>query len=155
MGVNFLFIGIILGIFGVSLFLPARKARKQDEMRQAWPTDKGTVISSEVVAQPPLSRMGKQVLQFDAVIQYQFRYGGQLHFGSGVVYPRHLFSRPEAEALVAGNPAGATVEVHHNPDDIRESYLVLEPTAQNYRTSIAVIVVGVVVALAGILIGFG
>jgi hypothetical protein len=47
------------------------------------------------------------------------------------------------------------VDIHHNPDDIRESYLVLEPTAQNYRTSIAVIVVGVVVALAGILIGFG
>lgn len=155
MGVNFLFIGIILGIFGVSLFLPARKTRKQDEIRQAWPTDKGTVISSEVVAQPPLTRLGKEILQFDAVIKYQFRYGGQLHFGTGVVYPRHLFSRPEADGLVARYPAGATVDVHHNPDDIRESYLVMENTAQNYRTSIAVIAVGVGLTLAGILIGFG
>jgi hypothetical protein len=155
MGINFLFIGIILAVFGVSLFLPARKARKEDETRQAWPTDKGTVISSEETEQPPLNRMGKQIIQYDAVIQYQFRSGGQLHFGSGVSNPRHLFSKKEADALIARYPAGATVTVHHNPDDIRECYLEIENTARNYGTSIAVIVVGVVLILLGLLVGFG
>ena len=155
MGVNFIFIGIILVIFGVSLFLPARAARKKDEARQAWPTEKGTVMSSEAVAQPPYTRMGKEIIQYDAVVKYQFRSAGQMHFGSGVSYPRHLFTKEEAEAIVARYPAGATVTVHHNPDDVRESYLQIEKMGRNFRGSIAVIAAGVVVALIGLLIGFG
>ena len=89
MGFNLLVIGVIVLVFGISLFFPARSARKHDQIREGWPTAKGTVTSSELVAQPPLvSRLGKEILQYDAVVKYQFRFGGQVHFGSAVSYPR-------------------------------------------------------------------
>jgi hypothetical protein len=156
MGVNLIFLGVVCLVFGVSLFLPARTDRRRDESRTAWPTDKGTVMSSQAVAQPPLvSKTGKEVLQFDADVKYQFRSGGQLHFGSAVSYPRHLHTKEEAEKIIARYPAGAAVTVHHNPEDPRESYLEIEKTAKYYRTSIAIIVLGVVSILAGLVVGLG
>jgi hypothetical protein len=153
MGFNLLVIGVIILVFGISLFLPARSARKHDQIRDGWPTAKGTVTSSEVAAQPPLQKMGKEILQYDVVVKYQFRSGGQLHFGSAVSYPRYLYGKQEAEQITARYPAGAAVTVHHNPEDVRECYLEIEKTAKNYRTSIACMVVGAVVILIGFLAG--
>ena len=62
-----LVIGVIILVFGISLFLPARSARKHDQIRDGWPTAKGTVTSSEVTAQPPLQKMGKEIIQYDVV----------------------------------------------------------------------------------------
>src|SRR4030042_1125401 len=100
MGFNYLIIGGLLVAFGISLCLPARKARKNDQIREAWPTAKGTVMSTEVLAQPPLvTKQGKQINQYDVAVKYQFRSGGQLHFGSNVSYPRFLYSKEEADQL--------------------------------------------------------
>jgi hypothetical protein len=83
MGLNFFILGMVIAVFGISLFLPARNARKRDQIYEAWPTAKGTVIANEVVAQPPLAtKLGRQILQYDVVVKYQFRSGGQLHFGA-------------------------------------------------------------------------
>ncbi|MGB7537797.1 MAG: DUF3592 domain-containing protein [Anaerolineales bacterium] len=155
MGFNLLVIGVIILVFGISLFLPARSARKHDQIREGWPTAKGTVTSSEAAAQPPLQRMGKEMLQYDVVMKYQFRSGGQLHFGSAVSYPRYLYGKQEAEKITARYPAGASVTVHHNPEDVRECYLEIEKTAKNYRTSVACMIVGGVVMLIGFLAGLG
>jgi hypothetical protein len=156
MGFNLLIISVIILVFGVSLFLPARSARKHDQIREAWPTAKGTVTSSDVVAQPPLvTKLGKEVIQYDVAVKYQFRTGGQLHFGSAVSYPRYLYGKDEAERITARYPAGASVTVHHNPEDVRECYLEIEKTAKNYRTSIACMIVGGVVTLLGLLAGTG
>ncbi|OGO10251.1 MAG: hypothetical protein A3K46_08660 [Chloroflexi bacterium RBG_13_60_9] len=156
MGFNLLVIGVIVLVFGISLFFPARSARKHDQIREGWPTAKGTVTSSELVAQPPLvSRLGKEILQYDAVVKYQFRSGGQLHFGSAVSYPRYLHTKEQAERIAARYPAGAAVTVHHNPEDVRECYLEIEKTARNYRTSIACMVAGGVLTLIGLLTGAG
>jgi hypothetical protein len=156
MGPNLLIIGVLILVFGISLFLPARAARKQDQVREAWPTAKGTVMSSRVVAQPPLvSKMGREILQFDVDVKYQFRSGGQLHFGSAVMYPRYLFSKDEAERIIARYPAGAEVTVHHNPEDTRECYLEIQKTAKNYGASIVMMVIGGLVILVGLLTGVG
>jgi len=155
MGFNLLVMGVIILVFGISLFLPARRARKHDQIQDGWPTAKGTVTSSEVVAQPPLQKMGKEIIQYDVVVKYQFRSGGQLHFGAAVSYPRYLYGKEEAERISARYPAGASVTVHHNPEDVRECYLEIERTAKNYRTSIACMIVGGVVILIGFLAGMG
>jgi len=154
MGSNLLIVGVVLIVFGVSLFLPARNARKRDQIREAWSTAKGTVMSSEVVAQPPLvTKLGKDIRQYDVAVKYQFRSGGQLHFGSTVSYPRYLYDKDEAERIAARYPVGAAVTVHHNPEDTRECYLEIEKTAKNYRTSIVITVVGGLVFLFGLLAG--
>jgi hypothetical protein len=155
MGFNLLIIGVLILVFGISLFLPARAARKKDQIRKAWPTVQGTVMSSQVTAQPPLIRGGKEILQYDVAVKYQFRSGGQLHFGSAVSYPRYLYTKEEADRITARYPAGANVTVHHNPEDIRECYLEIERTSKNYRTSIALMVGGGVIALIGLLSGSG
>jgi hypothetical protein len=155
MGFNFMVIGVIILVFGISLFLPARSARKHDQIRDGWPTAKGTVTSSEVVAQPPLQKMGKEIIQYDVSVKYQFRSGGQLHFGSAVSYPRYLYGKEDADRIAARYPANASVTVHHNPEDVRECYLEIEKTAKNYNTSIACMIVGGVVIVAGLLTGLG
>jgi hypothetical protein len=152
MGLNLLFVGLLVFILGISLFLPARRARKHDQIREAWPTAKGTVMSTEVVAQPPLvTKQGKQIFQYDVAVKYQFRSGGQLHFGSAVSYPRTLYTKEEADRIAAHYPADAAVTVHHNPEDPRECYLEIQKTARNGRTSILLMVAGGAIALFGLL----
>ncbi len=156
MGPNLLIIGVVIVVFGVSLFFPARNARKHDQIREAWPTAKGTVTSTEVVPQPPMvTKLGKEIHQYDVSVKYQFRSGGQLHFGSTVSYPRYLYDKPVADQIAARYPAGATVTVHHNPEDTRECYLEIEKTAKNYRTSIFMMAAGAIIALLGLLSGTG
>jgi hypothetical protein len=98
---------------------------------------------------------GKEILQYDVAVKYQFRSGGQLHFGSTVAYPRFLYTKAEAEKIVARYRAGATVTVHHNPEDIRECYLENQATAKNYRTSIVLMAAGALVMGFGLLQGLG
>jgi hypothetical protein len=99
--------------------------------------------------------MGKEILQYDVAVKYQFRSGGQLHFGSAVAYPRYLYGKEDADRIAARYPAGAAVTVHHNPEDVRECYLEIEKTAKNYNTSIACMIVGGVVIVVGLLTGLG
>jgi hypothetical protein len=156
MGVSLLFLGVMVIIAGVSMFLPARNARKHDQIREAWPTAQGTVTSSEIVPQPPMTnKLGKEILQYDVSVKYQFRSGGQLHFGSAVLYPRYLYTKPEADKIAARYPVGATVTVHHNPEDTRECYLEIQKTEKGYGTSIVLMVGGGILTLVGLLAGLG
>jgi hypothetical protein len=156
MGFSLLIFGVIILVSGISLFLPARSARKHDQIRDRWPTVKGTVTSSEVVPQPPFQKgLGKEIIQFDVVVKYQFRSGGQLHFGSSVSYPRYLYSKEEAERISARYPAGGVVTVHHNPEDVRECYLEIEKTAKYYRTSFVLMIAGGLITLLGFLLEAG
>jgi hypothetical protein len=156
MGVSILFLGVMVVIAGVSMFLPARNARKNDQIREAWPTSQGTVTSSEIVAQPPMEgKTGKEILQYDVSVKYQFRSGGQLHFGSTVSYPRHLYTKSEADKVAARYPEGAAVAVRHNPEDTRECYLEIEKTEKGYGTSIVLMVIGGILTLSGLFFGLG
>jgi hypothetical protein len=149
MGFNFVIIGMLMFVFGIGLFLPARKARREDRIRETWPTVQGTVTSCRIVPQPPLADKRTEILQYDMDVKYQFRSGGQLHFGSAVSYPRYLRTKEEADRIAARYPAGTDVTVHHNPEDVRECYLEIQKTAKNYRASIGLMALGVLVGLAG------
>lgn len=156
MGANIIFIGMAIAIIGGGFFLQARTARKRDHIRQSWPTTKGTIASSRVVPpRAPAAESSNEPGQFDVSVQYEFRAGGQLHFGSAISFPRYLYSKPEADRIVARYPAGASVTVYYNPEDYRECYLELRTTAKYYRTSIALLLLGVLVGLFGILQTFG
>jgi hypothetical protein len=152
MGSDFFFVGIVIVVIGASLFLPARSARKRDQMHQSWPTAKGTITSAEVVQpQAVAAAPSKSASQFDASVKYEFRAGGQLHFGATVSYPRYLYRKEEAERIVSRYPTGAAVTVYYNPEDIRECYLEIQNTAKYYRTGIVVMAAGVLAILFGIL----
>jgi hypothetical protein len=154
MGMNFFLLGLVVAFFGISMFLPARNARKRDQALKAWPAVEGTIISCEVKTLPPMvTKLGKQVLQYDVNIKYKFRSGGQLRFGSSLSIPRYLYNKAEAENIAARFPAGANVAIHHNPDDIQECYLIMYPSAKYYRTSIVIIAAGALLVVLGFLTG--
>jgi hypothetical protein len=152
MGLDFFFVGIVIVVIGAGLFFPARSARKRDQMRQSWPTAKGTVTSSEVVQPQALAAVpSKSPNQFDASVKYEFRAGGQLHFGASVSYPRYLYRKEEADRIVSRYPAGGAVTVYYNPEDFRECYLEIQNTAKYYRTGMVIMAAGVLIILFGIL----
>ncbi len=156
MAPNLIFIGLAILIIGAGMFLPARSARKRDQMRQSWPTAKGTVTSSTMAQPQAFAAEGtKGSAQFDVSVQYQFRAGGQLHFGSAVSYPRFFFGKQEADSIISRYPAGATVTVYYNPEDYRECYLEIRNTAKYYRTSFVLMVVGGAIGLYGIFQSLG
>ena len=149
MGPNIIFIGVAIVIIGAGMFFPARSARARDRMRQAWPTAKATVTACEVV---PSSAGGSGASnQFDVKVRFQFHAGGQLHFGSTVAYPRMLYGKQEADSIASKYPAGGTVTVYYDPEDLRACYLEIRTTARYYRTSVVLMVIGGLIALIGIL----
>jgi hypothetical protein len=153
---SILFLGVAFVIIGSGMFFQARKARKWDQARQSWPTAKGTIASIEVF-QPAALAAGnpKGPEQFDVSVKYEFRAGGQLHFGSTISYPRYLHEKEEADRIASRYPAGAAATVYYNPEDYRECYLEIPNTAKNYRTSIVLLVIGGIIGLVGILQLFG
>jgi hypothetical protein len=156
MGTNLFFVGAVIAILALGMFIPARRARARDQIQQAWPTAKGTVMSSEIISQPPMvTPSGKSIQQYDVSVKYQFRSGGQLHFGSAVSSPRYLYTKSEADRIAARYPAGEPVIVHHNPEDTRECYLEVHTTAKNYRLSIFLMIIGGIIILYGLLVGLG
>jgi len=155
-GPNLIFLGVAIVIIGAGIFFPARGAHKRDQIRQSWPKAKGTITASEVVQPKALIKEGsKDADQFDVSVQYEFRAGGQLHFGSAVSSPRYFYGKPEADRIASRYPAGATVTVYYNPEDYRECYLEIRNTAKYYRTSVALMIAGGLVGLSGILLSLG
>lgn len=147
---------VIIVLVGLSFFWPARKARNQDKIRQSWPTVKGTVTSSSVVPATMAVPSDRAPEFFDAIVKYQFRAGGQLHFGDTVSFLRQLWKEEKALSIVARYPAGAPVTVHYNMENILECYLEFVPSVESRGYSVGIALFGVaglilVLALFGII----
>jgi hypothetical protein len=143
---------VVLFVFGLNLFLKARVARKKDQNRGSWPTAKGTILSIEVVHQEPISAAEKaKTPLFDIKTSYQFRAGGQLHFGSFFTYPRHLFYQKEVDRIQEQYTKGMSVDVHYNLENPQESYLEYERLEKYYTLSIMMMVLGVIIFIQNIL----
>jgi MFS superfamily sulfate permease-like transporter len=156
MGVSFIVIGVMLGMIGISMFLPARSARKRDQVRRSWPTVNGTVISSEVKVLPPLAgKSGGKTSQYEVNVRYQFRTGGQLHFGTAISDRRYLYEKTEADRISARYPVGESVTVYHDPENVGNCFLEMHPAAGNYGISILFLAAGGLSVLVGLLAGLG
>jgi hypothetical protein len=156
MGVSFIVIGVMLVMIGISMFLPARSARKRDQVRRSWPTVNGTIIFCEVKALPPLAgKSGKEIRQNEVNLRYQFRTGGQLHFGTAISDRRYLYEKEEAERIAARYPVGANVTVYHDPEDVGNCFLEMHSASGNYGISITFMAAGGLSVLVGFLAGLG
>jgi hypothetical protein len=153
LGVSFIFTAIFVVLIGLTVFLPARKARNHDRIRESWPTAKGTVTSSNVVAATMAVREKREPVLYEAVVKYQFRAGGQLKFADTVAFPRQLWSEKEAGQISARYPAGAEVTVHYNLENPLECYLEFIPSreARNYNLGILIFAGAGVIVVLGLL----
>jgi hypothetical protein len=153
MDYSFCFSGLILIILGFNMFLSARSARKRDQIRESWPTSKGTIFSIEAVSQKPLSAKGKaEQPLYDINASYQFRAGGQMHYGSFLTYPRHFFLQKEVERIQEQYKKGMNVDVHYNLENPQECYLKYERSEKHYRTSILMMVLGAILFILDFLL---
>jgi hypothetical protein len=151
--VSFIFTAIFIVIIGLTFYLPARKARNRDKIRETWPTVKGTVTSSSVVPATMAVHQTRQPVLYDAIVKYQFRAGGQLRFGDTVAFPRRLWTEKEANQIVARYPAGAPATVRYNLENVLECYLEFSPSAdaRSYNLAIHLFCVAGVVLVLGLL----
>jgi hypothetical protein len=109
MGAFFAILGLVVigggWLFHLRIQAKGRKA-------QAWPTTKGTVVSSDVAIVP----MGDNKMQTPAVL-YRYEVAGATVESTGFrVGAPPLFSKAgKAKALADKYPAGSQVTVHYDP----------------------------------------
>jgi hypothetical protein len=150
--ISFCMLGLFLIFIGVNLYLGARRARKIDQIRESWPTAKGTILSIQVASEQPISPSGKtKEPQFNITANYQFRAGGQLRFGSILTYPRHFFLKKDMDRIQEQYKKGTTVDVHYDLENPQDCFLEFERSAKYYRTSIFLMVLGGILAILNIL----
>ena len=151
---DFFIVGVFLLVIGITVFFPARAARKTNQRRAGWPRVNGKITSgAEVtVGDPHADETGHKPL-YDIHVRYEFRAGGQLHFGSAVNYPRVMWNKAEADRLAAKYQKGNSVEVRFNPEDPQDCYLAIngESSARYYGISLVSIIVGAVILVISLL----
>jgi hypothetical protein len=151
MNASCIVMAIFLALVGATVFIPARRARNHDKIRESWSTAKGSVISSIVKPSPSVTGSNREPALFDVVVKYQFRAGGQLHFGETVTFPHRLFKESKARQIVERYPAGSSITVHYNLENALECYLefIPSPESRNYNLGILIfIVAGIALVLA-------
>ena len=153
MGPNIIFLGLAIVIIGGGDVLPgAKRAQTRSDAAILADGQGNGHILQDGSAAGACRGGSKGSDQFDVSVQYQFRAGGQLHFGSTVSYPALLcMENRKRKTLPPNIPAGATVTVYYNPEDFRECYLEIRTTAKYYRTSIVLMAAGGLIGLFGIL----
>ena len=109
MGVFFAIVGAI--VIGLG-FLVHTRAQAKGRRAQLWPTTKGAVLTSEVVA---VQVMGNPMST--PAVTYSYEVGGQALQSGGlrVGVPR-FFNKPDKAAALANQyPVGSQVTVHYDP----------------------------------------
>jgi hypothetical protein len=81
-----------------------------------WPTVAGTVVSSRV-EHSTTHRRGRTTHSHSAHVSYRYAVAGRALESSRIGFRMHGSTESEARAIVERYPGGASVTVHHSPDD--------------------------------------
>jgi hypothetical protein len=129
----------MVGLFGgVYFYRLSRRSR-------TWPTAPGVVTASKVAAVPRT----RFTLPYQARVGYRYKVGDRYYVATGVSHDVAGFgTRSAAQRVVDRYPEGATVTVYYHPDDPTQA--VLEPGGGGDAAvlMVAVVLCGVVLALA-------
>jgi hypothetical protein len=95
-----------------------------------WPTASGTVAESTVVHSTS-RRKGRTSSSHTPRVTYRYVVDGREFEASRISFRVNSSSRTAADAVVAKYPTGASVTVHHSPDD--PSLACLEPGTDEWQ----------------------
>lgn len=110
-----LLIVITVGCFGIGLWIRSREA-----MSRSWPQAPGTILISKTVRES----VQPGQYQVSPVIEYEFRYSGQVLRSSHWRFGNYSVGRKAtAEAVTSRYPVGAAVTVYVNRRDPSKSVL--------------------------------
>jgi hypothetical protein len=114
---NFVAVGlsIVLGLLGVRLIFPAWARRTKLRAYDAWCVQQGVVGSAVLREQPRVGKDGAATI--DVFVQFEYRSGGQLHFGGvrAATFPEG--ARAAAQQCADGFIPHANLIVYCDPDD--------------------------------------
>lgn len=153
-------IAIILGIIGLIWLIYALWRNWKINKISTWPKANATVIAS--VAEPANDEAGNTYVDPNSIVAttdsgaqyiprvvYRYRVGNQDYQSNNVVYAGQSTYGPLGiKALLGQINQGSTIPVYYNPGNHAESYIY------NGLTSYTGVIIGLVLLLIGLLLGF-
>jgi hypothetical protein len=124
---------VALGLLGVSLVVPAWTRRKQGLVYESWREERGKLVSAIVREQPPVG--SGESSGTDVVLQFEFRIGGQLRFGTVHAAAFRGGEINAARDFAATFSPGDPLTIYCDPND--EHHMILKKPAFPWRRSFA------------------
>ena len=140
-----LLVGFVLLLIGAIFLVVGLVAAKRAKAAQSWPVIPGTVLSSQVVEHESTDSEGSSSISYEPRVEYQYIVLGQSYTARRVAFGANSFDYKKASEIAARYPEGAQVNVHYNPDKVKEATLETSATGGKLFT-----ILGAVLGAAGL-----
>lgn len=114
--------GLIIFFVGLIFLIIGLVAIKRAKTAQSWPIIPGRVIRSTVVEHQSTDDDGTSVT-YEPQVEYEYSVMGIMYSSRRVAYGTNRLAYKQASEIVERYPAGASVNVHYNPDKAKEATL--------------------------------
>jgi len=144
----FLVLGVIFGVLGAIFLIVGIRSRNKAKASLQWPVAQGVVLSSTVIEHQDYDEDDHRTsISYEPVVQYRYSVGGQDFSGNKLAFGANRFDSGRAQGMANQYPAGATVNVHYNPNNPGEA--VIETKAAGGTLFLIIGIVFLVIGLAG------
>jgi len=143
----FLLLGVVFLIIGVV-------ATRRSKTALTWPVIPGAILRTDVVRHEDTDSDGIASVSFEPLVEYQYSLMGQAYTGKRIAFGANRFNYKKALEIVSRYPVGAQVNVHYNPEKLKDA--VLETTAAGGKLftifGICMLAVGIVVLIISLIL---
>lgn len=118
-----LIVGFVLLFIGLIFLVIGLVALKRAKTAQSWPAIPGTVLSSTVVEHISTDSEGSTSTSYEPKVEYQYSVMGQPYTAKRIAFGANSFPYNKAAEIAARYPVGSQVNVHYNPDKVKDATL--------------------------------
>ncbi len=118
-----LIVGFVLLLIGAIFLIIGLVALKRARVSQSWPAIPGVVLSSTVVEHESTDSDGGSSVSYEPKVEYTYNVMGQTYTARRIAYGANSFDYRKAAEIAARYPVGAQVNVHYNPDKVKDATL--------------------------------
>ena len=116
-------IGFVFLVIGVIFLIVGVVAAKRAKAAQSWPVIPGIVVNSTVVEHESTDSEGDRSVTYEPLVEYSYNVMGQAFNAKRIAFGANRFNYKQAAEIAARYPAGAQVNVHYNPDKVKDATL--------------------------------
>ena len=116
-------VGFVLLLIGAIFLIIGLVAAKRAKTAQSWPVIPGVVLNSTVVEHESTDSEGGSSVSYEPRVEYQYNVMGQTYTAKRIAYGANSFDYKKASEIAARYPIGAQVNVHYNPDKVKDATL--------------------------------
>lgn len=118
-----LIVGFVLLVIGATFLIIGLVALKRAKVAQSWPVTPGRVLSSRVVEHESTDSEGGSSVSYEPKVEYQYNVMGQTYTARRIAFGANSFDYRKATEIASRYPVGAGVNVHYNPDKVKDATL--------------------------------